>query len=238
MTKTRLCIVTILSLMVAVVVGCASRARMAGDDLRRDIAQHYGIDGFDQIEAFRFTFNARVGAKQVRRSWRWRPTTGEVTYGADASSKTARFFHPLPAGTSDTGQRELDAKFVNDRYWLLFPLHLAWDHAAEVEDRGLSPRPIGGGEARRVEVRYPTAGGYTPGDVYELFVGTDGRIVEWVYRRGGDLRPTRMSTWESHRRLGPLVVALDHHGPDGFRVWFSDVAIRLKNRTEWIYPAE
>ena len=107
-----------------------------------------------------------------------------------------------------------------------------------VEDQGLARRPIGGGEARRIEVRYPPAGGYTPGDVYELYVGTDGRIAEWVYRRGGDARPTRMSTWEAHRRLGPLVVSLDHRGPGGFRVWFSDVAAKIRNRPEWIHPAD
>ncbi len=223
-------------LTATLVWGCASQARKTGDDVRREIAQHYGIDGFGQVEVLRFTFNARVGAKQVRRSWLWKPATGEVTYDADGPTKAVTFFHPLAADAADSGKRDLDAKFVNDRYWLLFPLHLAWDQAAEVEDQGRDRRPIGGDEARRIEVRYPSMGGYTPGDVYELFVGSDGRIAEWIYRRGGEARPTRMSTWESHRRLGPLLVSLDHHGPDGFRVWFSDVAIRVKDRPEWIQP--
>ncbi len=225
-------------LTAALVWGCASQARKAGADVRREIARTYGIDGFAQVEAIRFTFNARVGAKQVRRSWMWKPASGEVVYGADRPSEAVTFFHPLAADAADSGQRDLDAKFVNDRYWLLFPLHLVWDQTAEVEDQGRARRPIGGGEARRIEVRYPSTGGYTPGDVYELFIDIDGQIAEWVYRRGGDVRPTRMSTWEDHRRLGPLLISLDHHGPDGFRVWFSDVAIRLKGRPDWIYPAE
>ena len=236
MTKMRLCSLSLLGLLIA--VGCSSQTRMASEDARRDIAQHYGIDRFDQIEALQFTFNARVGAKHVRRPWLWKPGSGEVTYGGAPPSSAVTFSHPLPAGTTDTDLRDLDAKFVNDRYWLLFPLHLAWDHDAVVEDQGLARRPIGGGEARRIEVRYPPAGGYTPGDVYELYVGTDGRIAEWVYRRGGDARPTRMSTWEAHRRLGPLVVSLDHRGPGGFRVWFSDVAAKIRNRPEWIHPAD
>ena len=237
MTKKSLYSLMRLGLVAAIVVGCASNTRMA-DDVRGDIARHYGIDGFDRIEMLRFTFNARVGAKQVRRSWQWTPASGEVTFEGQRPSDAATFRHPLPAGTTDTGLRGLDAKFVNDRYWLLFPLHLVWDHGAAVEDQGRDRRPIGGDEARRIEVRYPPAGGYTPGDVYELFIDTDGQIAEWVYRRGGDVRPTRMSTWEDHRRLGPLLVSLDHHGPDGFRVWFSDVAIRLKGRPDWIYPAD
>jgi hypothetical protein len=238
MTKTRVYTFILLGLAAAVAVGCASHTREAGDGVRREIARQYGIDGFDQIEALRFTFNAQVGDKQVRRSWQWTPVSGEVAFRAASPSTAARFSHPLPAGSTDTDLRDLDAKFVNDRYWLLFPLHLVWDQAAEVEDHGRTRRPIGGGEARRIEVRYPPAGGYTPGDVYELFVGSDGRIVEWVYRRGGDPRPTRMSTWEVHRRLGPLVVSLDHRGPDGFRVWFSDVAVRLKGQTDWIQTSD
>ncbi len=45
-----------------------------------------------------------------------------------------------------------------------------------------------------------------------------------------------MSTWEDHRRLGPLLMSLDHQGPDGFRVWFSDVALMLQNGEDWLYP--
>ncbi len=237
MMKMRLGLTMLLFVTMAASAGCASHARTADSDVRQQIARHYGIEGFDQIEAIRFTFNAQVGAKQVRRAWLWKPAAGEVRHGID--SQTAETFtHPLPAETTDARQRALDAKFVNDRYWLLFPLHLVWDRTAEVEARGRARPPTGGGEARRIEVRYPSAGGYTPGDVYELYVDTRGEIVAWVYRRGGDTRPTRTSTWEDHRRIGPLRISLDHHGPDGFRVWFSDVALRIQNRPGWIYPAD
>ncbi len=238
MIKMRLGLTLLLGIAWTAGAGCTSPTRPAGEDARQQIAQWYGIDGFDQVEAIRFTFNAQVGAKQVRRAWLWKPATGEVTHWANRQAAAEAFTHPLPAETIDARQRALDAKFVNDRYWLLFPLHLAWDHAAMVDDQGQARRPMGEGEARRIEVRYPPAGGYTPGDVYELFVDTRGEILEWVYRRGGDARPTRMSTWEDHRRLGPLRVSLEHQGPDGFRVWFSDVALRLQNRPDWVYPAD
>ena len=74
-------------------------------------------------------------------------------------------------------------------------------------------------------------------ELCELFIDDDGLIAEWIYRRGGATTPTRMSTWEDHRRLGPLLVSLDHQGPDGFRVWFSDVALMLRNGEDWLYPA-
>ncbi len=230
--------VVLIGLAGMTIAGCASQARQADGDTRLQIARHYGIDGFDQVEAIRFTFNAQVGTKQVQRKWQWKPVTGEVSHWPASPAAAETFTHPLGAAASDARLRALDAKFVNDRYWLLFPLHLVWDQSAQVADRGRARRPVGSGEARRVEVRYPPSGGYTPGDVYELFIGTDGQIVAWVYRRDGSEKPTRMSTWEDHRRLGPLLIARDHRGPDGFRVWFSDVALKIRGRPGWVYPED
>ena len=235
---TRMILTVLLGLIGIAAAGCASHAPPAQDDIRHQVARQYGLEAFDQVEALRFTFNAQVGAKQVRRAWVWNPTTGQVTFWADSQAAGRTFNHPLPTDTTDPALRELDAKFVNDRYWLLFPLHLAWDRSAVVEERGRAPRPLGAGQARLIEVRYPPTGGYTPGDVYELFIGRDGRIAEWVYHRGGDAQPTRLSTWEDHRRIGPLLVARDHRGPEGFRVWFSDLALKRVDGEAWLYPEE
>ena len=76
---------------------------------------------------------------------------------------------------------------------------------------------------------YPPTGGYTPGDVYELFIGSDDLLVQWIYRRGGAPKPTRMTTWENHRQVGPLIISMNHKGPDeNFQVWFTDVAIQTE----------
>ncbi len=114
----------------------------------------------------------------------------------------------------------------------------AWDDLEAVE---LSPEPMpmpsGEESAPRVLIRYPPAGGYTHGDVYELFIGGNGRILEWIYRRAGSAEPTRMTRWGEYRQVGPLTLALRH--PDiqpGFKVWFTDVAVRLIGSEEWILP--
>jgi len=74
--------------------------------------------------------------------------------------------------------------------------------------------------------------------VYELFVDKSYRIVQWIYRKGGDPTPTRVTTWEDYKRVGPLTLALDHKSADGkFRVWFTDVAVRLAGKSDWI-PAK
>jgi hypothetical protein len=227
----------VLTLIAVNAVGCGPQASRPQKDPRHDLARRYGMTSFDQVEILRFTFNAQVGTKTVRRTWIWKPRARAVTAAAANERPTVTFTHPPGSGQIDDGIRKLDAQFVNDIYWLLFPLHLVWDTTATVEDRGRTPRPMGDGQARRIVVSYPPEGGYTPGDVYELFIDDDGLIAEWIYRRGGATTPTRMSTWEDHRRLGPLLVSLDHQGPDGFRVWFSDVALMLRNGEDWLYPA-
>ena len=82
---------------------------------------------------------------------------------------------------------------------------LRWDDMATVVQTGTARLPIGDGQGRRIVVTYPAEGGYTPGDVYELFVGSDFRLMQWIYHKGGADTPTRMSTWEDHRRIGPVV---------------------------------
>ena len=234
--KTTYTLMIVLGLVAANAAGCGSASTRHKDDSRHELARRYGIEAFDQVEILRFTFNARVGTKTVRRTWIWKPQANTVTATAANDRPTQTFTHPLAGRHIDDGIRKLDAQFVNDIYWLLFPLHLVWDTTVVVEDRGQAPRPLGNGQARRIVVSYPAQGGYTPGDVYELFLDEDGLIAEWVYRRGGAPTPTRMSTWEDYHRLGPLQVSLDHQGPDGFRVWFSDVALMLRNGGDWLYP--
>ncbi len=44
--------------------------------------------------------------------------------------------------------------------------------------------PLGQGSGKLVTVKYPK-GGYTPGDTWDVYVGSDNRIKEFVYHRGG-----------------------------------------------------
>jgi hypothetical protein len=133
---------------------------------------------------------------------------------------------------------EIDPAFFNDQYWLLFPLHLSWDSSAEVEETGMHKLPLGKGSASRVVVKYPSAGGYTPGDTWELFVGTDNRIREFIYHRGGSAKPAVVvASWTDYKKAGPLLVSLDHRGTrDGkpLRIFFSDVSVKLAGSNTWV----
>jgi hypothetical protein len=215
---------------------CAGSPNPGPPDLPGKVAAAYGLKGFDQVEQIRYTFNVKLGEKQFKRGWTWWPETDRVEYRPADDAGQAATYNRKDLGTAPGEElKKADAAFINDQYWLLFPFHLAWDRQADIKDTGRRPLPIGKGEARSLVVSYPPTGGYTPGDVYELFVDENYRLVAWIYRKGGASEPTRVSSWEDHRRVGPLTLSLDHRGPDGnFRVWFSEVAVKLKGSESWL----
>ena len=71
-------------------------------------------------------------------------------------------------------------------------------------DEGQQKRPTGDATAQRVVFKYPSEGGYQPGDIWELYVGADKRIEEIVYRRGA-AKPLR-SDWSPQGRSGVTLV--------------------------------
>jgi len=209
--------------------------------IAEQIAKTYGLDSFGQIEAIRYTFNAQLPGVNLSRSWVWQPKTGQVSYeGKDKDGKPVKVTYVqsqldgAPANVRD----EIDPAFVNDQYNLFFPLHVYWDSGADVEDLGTQELPLGKGSAKRVAVKYPSEGGYTPGDTWELYVGSDGRVEEFVYHRGGSKKPGLViATWEGYKKAGPFLFSTDRRGTaDGkpLQISFSDVSVKLTGSDDWV----
>ena len=222
-------------LIVIVIAACNTPQPKPTGDIRHQIAGAYGSESFHQIEVIEYTFNVQIGDKHIKRSWIWWPQVEQVEFKGGADQEST-LYNRLELGHDPPQDvKQVDAWFINDNYWLLFPIHLAWDQQATVEDTGHRDLPMGQGTAKCVVVSYPKTGGYTAGDVYELFVDENHMLTQWVYRRGGSATPTRITTWEEHRKLGPLTVSLDHYGDNGkFRVWFTDVTVKLHGSFEKI----
>jgi hypothetical protein len=229
MTKAS-CVSVIRLLLFGVLVLAATSWAQTRPPIAEQIAKTYGLDSFGQIEGIRYTFN--IGELNLSRTWVWEPKTDQVSYeGKDKAGKPVKLTYLRSQLSSQAAvvKDEIDPAFINDQYWLLFPLHLVWDRSAKVEETGMHKLPLGKGSARRVVVMYPSEG-YSPGDTWELFVGTDNRIREWTYHHGGSAKPTVVASWEDYKRAGPLLVSLNHRGMrEGkpVRVFFSDVAVKL-----------
>ena len=208
------------------------------------LSKNYGLDSYGQIEKIRFTFNFEFPGGKLARSWEFEPKTDQISYeGKDKDGKPVKLTYNRSrlASESDIVKNEIEPAFTNDEYWLFFPLHVAWDASAKVTDEGAQKLPQGEGPAERIVVKYPSDGGYAPGDTWELYVGSDHQVKEMIYHGGApgvQKRPNLlMVTWAGHKKAGPLLFSTDHVGTaDGkpVRVFLTDVSVKLTGSDSWI----
>jgi hypothetical protein len=205
------------------------------------IAKAHGLDSFGQIEAIRYTFNIDAGSLKLSRSWVWEPKTDQISYdGKDKAGNPVKITYSRSqlATQSTFVKEEVDPAFTNDQYNLVFPFHLVWDTSATIEDAGMQKLPLGKGSAQKVVVKYPSDGGYTPGDTWNLYVGNDGLIRELYFQHGGPAKPSVfIAAFADYKKAGPVVVARDHRGKaDGqpARVFFTNVAVKLTGSSTWL----
>ncbi len=211
--------------------------------IAEQIAKTYGIDSFGQIEAIRYTFNLHLPGLNVSRSWVWEPKTGKISYeGKDKDGKPVKvtFVQSELNGESAVVKDKIDWLFVNDNYWLILPFHVYWDSpGADAQDMGVQKLPLGKGSAKLVKVKYPK-GGYTPGDTWDLYLGSDNRIKEMVYHRGNPKSPVPgvvIVSWAGYKKAGPLLFSTEHRGTaDGkpLHLSFSNVSVKLAGSDTWL----
>ena len=209
--------------------------------IAEQMAKTYGLNSFGRIEGIRYTFNAELPGVELSRTWEWNPKTDTVSYeGKDKEGKPIKVTYQRSqlSSQSDAIKNEIDPAFLNDQYWLLFPFHVVWDISATVTDEGMQKLPLGNGSAERVVVKYPSEGGDSPGDTWELYVGADKRIEEFIFHRGGTRKPSVViATWADHKKAGPLLISTDHRGTaDGkpLRISLSDVSVKVTGSENWI----
>jgi hypothetical protein len=233
--------VTMIGLLVlgATVVVATSHAQSRPPILEQ-VAKAYGLDSWDNITAIRYTWNAQFPGVSVSRKWTWEPKTNKVSYeGKDKDGKpvTATYLRSELSSQPENVQKEIDPAFNNDNYWLLFPLHAYWDTSATVTDEGMKKLPIGAGSATLVPVKYG-GGGYTPGDTWDLYIGKDNRVVQFVYHRGGPVKPSVViATWTGYKKAGGLDISTEHRGTaDGkpLHLWITDVAVKVAGSDAWV----
>ena len=232
-------VIRLLALSTLLIFPATSGAQQRPPILEK-LTKTYGLESFGQIESIRYTFNAEAPGLNISRSWTWEPKTDQVTYeGKDKSGNPVKVTYlrsqlgSQPANVRD----DIDPGFVNDNYWLLLPFHFSWDTSAAVEDAGVQKLPLGNGSAEKVVAKYPSDGGYSLGDTWELYVGSDGRGEELAYHRGGPPKHEGFATWADYKKAGPLLFSLDHrgtHNGDPLHLYFSNVAVKLVGSNTWI----
>jgi hypothetical protein len=230
-------------LSLGVVILAASSWAQTRPPIIEEIGKAYGIDSFGQIDAIRYTWNGEIpGVFKLSHVWEWEPKTGKISYeGKDKDGKPVKvsYLESQLSSQPDSVKGGVEPAFVNDNYWLLFPLHANWDKSATVTDQGMKKLPVGAGSARLVVVKYPAeAGGFTPGDTWDLYVGKDNRVRYLVYHRGGPKPPQLViASWAGYKKAGPLLVSTEHRGTaDGkpLHISITDVAVKVAGSDKWV----
>lgn len=211
----------ILLTLFIITASCGSSQQKTADSLPKKVASAYGFDRFDEIDEIQYTWNVRRdSATVISRSWVWHPLSGEVVY-AGPDTTLSYFLHD-----KDSSLNDIDSRFVNDKYWLLFPFQLAWDTGYDYEVSEGEAAPISGEPTTKLTIVYNNEDGYTPGDAYDLYLDDQHQIKEWVFRRGNGPNGRAM-TWENVQEYGGVQIALDHRDDQGHLfLWFSDVEVR------------
>ena len=235
--------IRILTCAVSVLVLAATSYAQERPPIVEQMAKAYGLDSFGQIEKIRYTFNLDFPGLKLARTWEWEPKTDTITYeGKDKDGMPVKVTYQRSqlGSQSDAVKNDIDPAFTNDQYWLIFPFHAYWDGGVTVTDEGTQNLPLGKGTGQRILVKYPSEG-YAPGDTWELYLGSDHRVQEFIYHGGAPGTQQRpkilIATWDGYKKAGPLLISTDHKGTaDGkpFGISFSDVSVKVTGSDNWI----
>lgn len=196
----------------------------AADSFADSVALAHGYDRWGEVERVAFDFVLNVdGEQRGSRAWEWFPR-------ADSVSRTVmgQVTSFVRSAELDSVEREADAQFINDSYWVMMPFYLVWSEAGYTPTvtRGATA-PISGEPATMLTVAYDDTGGYTPGDAYDLYVDDDYRLVEWVYRRGGGEEANVTTQWAGYRDLEGLLLPTEHPTEGPVVISHPDLSVEL-----------
>ncbi len=186
------------------------------------IAHKNGIDHWKDVSQIDFTFNVDRGGKNVaKRSWSWKPKTGDVTM--TAGEQTVRYNR----ASIDSTSTQADQGFINDKFWLLAPYQLVWDEGTTITVQDTATAPISKELRKKLTIVYSNEGGYTPGDAYDFYYNEDYQIDEWVFRQGNAPQASLTTTFEAYKNLEGLHIATSHaDATGGFKLYFTDVKVQ------------
>jgi hypothetical protein len=186
------------------------------------IANANGFENWKEVSEIAFTFNVDRGENHFERSWIWKPKTDDVSL---ISSEGITINHNRSSMDSLTMQT--DAKFINDKYWLLAHFQIAWDEGTTFSEKEKVLAPISKDTLNQLTIVYGNVGGYTPGDAYDFFYDKNYKIKEWNFRQGNSEAVSMSTTWEDYENFNGLEIAKTHKDSTGnFKLYFTNISVK------------
>ena len=194
-----------------------------GNALAQKVANAYGIKDFKKAKSMSFTFNVKRDTFPITyRSWEWNMEQNIVTMTAPKQTVTYR-----RDTIQSAAMKNIDGKFINDQYWLLFPFHTVMDKGCTLTQKDNIKAPIGKANSTMLTVQYNNVDGYTPGDAYDLYIDKNYMVTEWVYRSKGVAKPSLNTRWENTLKNKGVKTATNFPSEDGkFKIYFTGVSVK------------
>jgi len=212
----------------ALMISCNEKKKEQQEEIAQDpnleihekIAMANGFEEFDSISKVKFTFNVKMNdTVRSERRWTWNRESGKISLIEKDSTMSY-----IKKDSLAKDKEYIDQRFVNDSYWLLFPYQLKWSDA-KFSDAETTKAPISEDEMQMLTVSFPSEGGYTPGDSYDIYFDDDYMIQEWVYKASDGDREMA-TTWEDYGDYNGVKISKMHKSKDGnFELFFTDVSV-------------
>ncbi len=185
------------------------------------IAYKNGFEHWADVSQIDFTFNVdRNGQKVSERSWSWKPKQNEIEL------RTATDTVNYNRSTLDSLSMRVDRGFINDKYWLLAPFQLVWDEGTTITVQDTATAPISQKLLKKLTLVYSNEGGYTPGDAYDFYYGSDFIIQEWAFRQANAPQASLINTFEDYEDFNGIKIAKQHKNKDAsFNLYFSNIKV-------------
>ena len=194
-----------------------------GNALAQKVANAYGLKDFKKAKSMSFTFNVKRDTfPSTSRSWDWNMQQNIVTMTTPSQTVTYR-----RDTIQSAAMKNIDGKFINDQYWLLFPFHTVMDKGCTLTQKDNVKAPIGKANSTMLTVQYNNVDGYTPGDAYDLYIDKNYMVTEWVYRSKGVAKPSLNTRWENTLKNKGVKTATNFPSEDGkFKIYFTGVNVK------------
>ncbi len=212
----------LLSILFSLFVYCGF-SQTEGNALAQKVANAYGIKDFKKAKSMSFTFNVKRDTFPITyRSWDWNMEKNIVTMKDPKQTVTYR-----RDTIQSAAMKNIDGKFINDQYWLLFPFHIVMDKGCTLTEKDNVKAPIGKTNSTMLTVQYNNVDGYTPGDAYDLYIDKNYMVTEWVYRSKGVAKPSLNTRWEKTLKNNGVKTATNFPSEDGkFKIYFTGVSVK------------
>ena len=197
----------------------ASKQEIEKENIIQRVGNAHGFRSWDKVNDLQFTFAVHRDSSYFERRWHWDLKEQLVTrfMGEDSIQISLK---------NNTYDKQVHQAYINDTYWLLFPFHLQWTSDYEWEVSEDITSPIDAQNLTEISIKFNDLGGYTPGDVYKIYVNDEYIIQEWAFYSGGSETPNLVNKWEAYSDFNGIKISQSRPNQDGnFKIELNDIEI-------------